>query len=47
MKISETLTQQKFQELLINIYLKGQTSENINHIELIEEIKQQVVSEKR
>ncbi|MBT2699459.1 hypothetical protein J7E79_18910 [Bacillus sp. ISL-40] len=47
MKISVTLTQQKFQELLLNIYLKGQTSENINLIELIEEIKQQVVSEKR
>ncbi|MEY2192760.1 hypothetical protein AB7942_08465 [Neobacillus sp. BF23-41] len=44
MKISETLTQQKFQDILVDIYLKGQKSENINLIELIEEIKQQVIS---
>ncbi|MFK9089953.1 hypothetical protein [Bacillus salipaludis] len=46
MTISGTLTQQKFLEILTKIYLKGQESENINVIELIEEIKQHVVQDK-
>ncbi|MDQ0198782.1 hypothetical protein [Neobacillus ginsengisoli] len=46
MKISETLTPQKFQEILISTYLRGQENESINVTELIEEIKQQVLSNK-
>ncbi len=45
MTISETLSQQKFQEILTNIYLKGQESENIKLIELIEEIKELVLTD--
>lgn len=45
--ISEKLTQQKFQEILINTYLKGQETKNIKVIEIIEEIKQQVLAVKK
>jgi hypothetical protein len=43
MKISETLTQEKFQEILLHAFLKGEKSENIKASELVEEIKQQVL----
>jgi hypothetical protein len=44
--LAETLTKQKFKEILTNIYLKGQESKHISAIELIEEIKKQVMSDK-
>ncbi|MFD0829844.1 hypothetical protein ACT8ZR_30155 [Neobacillus sp. M.A.Huq-85] len=47
MALSETLTQQKFAEILTIIYRKGQDSKNINVTDLIEEIKQQVLSERK
>jgi hypothetical protein len=42
MNISENLTQQKLQEILMNIYIKGQETD-IKVTDLIEEIKQQVM----
>ncbi|WP_180955512.1 MULTISPECIES: hypothetical protein [Bacillus] len=44
MDISEKLTQKSLQEILIKIYMKGQESDKIEVKELIEEIKQQVIS---
>jgi hypothetical protein len=44
MNISEKLTEQKLQQILTNIYVKGQETENITVSDLIEEIKQQVMS---
>lgn len=43
MNISEKLTQKRFQEILFQAYLKGEKSEEIKVVELIEEIKQQVL----
>jgi hypothetical protein len=42
MDISDKLTQQKFLEILIMSYSKGQ--ENIKLVDLIEEIKKEVLS---
>ncbi|MBD1378863.1 hypothetical protein [Metabacillus arenae] len=44
MKISEQLTLKIFQEILIETYLKGEETENIKTMELIEEIKQHILS---
>lgn len=44
MNIAEKLTQQDFQELLIKIYKKGQESKDIEVVDLIEEIKQHIIS---
>lgn len=44
MSISEHLTQQKLQEILINAYLKGTENKNLKVIELVEELKQQVAA---
>jgi hypothetical protein len=46
MKVLEHLTQQKFQKILINAYLKGQKNKQINAKELIEDIKKQVLTNK-
>ncbi|WP_156351200.1 hypothetical protein [Neobacillus vireti] len=46
MALSVSLTEQRLLEIMGKIYIKGQESEKINVIELIEEIKQQVVQEK-
>jgi hypothetical protein len=46
MSMSSLLTQQKFEQILENTFFKVQESEKINIIELIEEIKQQIISEK-
>lgn len=43
MNISDKLTQQQFQEILLNIYKKGQESERIKAIDLVNEIKQQIM----
>lgn len=43
MNISEKLTQQQFQDILINIYKKGQESEGLEATELINDIKQQMM----
>ncbi|MGX2961374.1 hypothetical protein JNUCC23_19270 [Peribacillus sp. JNUCC 23] len=43
MNISEKLTQQQFQDILINIYKKGQESERLEATELINDIKQQMM----
>ena len=43
MSISDKQIQQQFQEILINIYTKGQESERIEAIDLINEIKQQIM----
>lgn len=43
MKISETLTQERFQEILLQAFLKGEESEEIKVSEFIEEIKQKVL----
>ncbi|MBM7651859.1 hypothetical protein JOC76_001314 [Neobacillus cucumis] len=42
--ISDKLTQQKFQEILLNTYLKGTEEKSIKVSDLIEEIKQQVLN---
>ncbi|WP_177177389.1 hypothetical protein [Bacillus sp. MUM 116] len=47
MSLSQSLTQQKFAEILTLIYQKGQDSKNINITDFIEEIKQQVLSERK
>ncbi|MDQ0242569.1 ribulose bisphosphate carboxylase small subunit [Bacillus fengqiuensis] len=44
MNISDKLTQQQFQEILFNIYKKGQESEKMEAAELINEIKRQIMS---
>ncbi len=44
MNISEKLTQQQFQEILMHIYKRGQESKNVEVKCLIEEIKQQLIS---
>jgi hypothetical protein len=41
--ISVKLDQKKFLEILLHVYLVGETSEKINVVDLIEEIKQQVL----
>jgi predicted DNA-binding protein (UPF0251 family) len=46
MKISEVLSQQKLQVILVNIILRVEESENIRVKDLIEEIKWYVSSEK-
>lgn len=43
MSISDKLIQQQFQEILLNIYTKGQESESIEAIDFINEIKQQMM----
>ncbi|WP_179232846.1 hypothetical protein [Paenibacillus rigui] len=43
MKVSE-LTQQEMKEIMLSAYQKGRESENIGVKELIEEIKQQIIS---
>lgn len=43
MLISKKLTQEKLQEILLDIYRKGQEDGNINVIDVIEDIKQQVI----
>jgi hypothetical protein len=45
--ISEYLTQQKLQEILMEIYVKGIETENIQVKDLIEEIKILVLSDSR
>lgn len=47
MAISEHLTQQKLKEIMKNIYIKGIETENIQVIELIEEIKKQVLADSK
>jgi peroxiredoxin len=44
--MASLLTQQKFKQILAKTFFKVQESEKINIIELIEEIKQQIISEK-
>jgi len=44
MKSNEWLTQQHLLEILVKVYKKGQETENISVIELIEDIKQQFLS---
>lgn len=44
MNISEKLTQQNLQEIMKGIYKKGQEAEDINVVEIIEEIKQLVMT---
>jgi hypothetical protein len=47
MAISEHLTQQKLQAIMMNIYVKGIETENIQVKDLIEEIKKQVLAESK
>lgn len=44
MNISEHLSQEKFQEILISVYRKGEEKENLRTIDLINDIKQQLIS---
>ena len=44
MSISEKLTQQKLLEILVTTYIKGQEKEDIQMIDLLEDMKQQVLS---
>ncbi|WP_180230046.1 hypothetical protein [Bacillus sp. AFS073361] len=46
MEGSKLLTQQKFQQLLFNTITMAQENEKIRVKEIIEEIKQQIISEK-
>ncbi|MDQ0975368.1 hypothetical protein QFZ31_005246 [Neobacillus niacini] len=46
MSMTSLLTQQKLEQILVKTFFKVQESEKINIIELIEEIKQQIISEK-
>jgi hypothetical protein len=46
MSLTCVLTQQKFEQILVTTFIKVQESEKINIIELIEDIKQQIISEK-
>lgn len=43
MRISDSLTQQRVQEILMYIYIKGNISKTIDAKEAIEEIKQQIL----
>ena len=43
MNDSEQISQEKFQEILIKIYKKGEETENIRAIDLINDIKQQLM----
>ncbi|NHC43066.1 hypothetical protein G6549_24530 [Bacillus sp. MM2020_1] len=45
MNISDNLTQQKLLEILIETYIRVQEKENLQMFELLEEIKQKVLSE--
>lgn len=45
MKRSRLLTEQQFQQILFKTYIKIQESETIRVIELVEEIKQQIIKE--
>lgn len=47
MAISEHLTQQKFKEIMKNIYVKGIETENIQVKDLIEEIIKQVLADSK
>ena len=47
MEESKFLTQQKFQQILFDAITCVQKNENIRVAEIIEEIKQQIISEKR
>ncbi|MGG0275870.1 hypothetical protein [Bacillus rhizoplanae] len=44
MNISGKLTQQQLQEILMQIYKRGQESKNLEVKHLIEEIKEQLIS---
>ncbi|MCV9884809.1 hypothetical protein [Metabacillus halosaccharovorans] len=44
MKSDKKLTERHLQEILVNVYNKGQETENISVLELIEDIKQQFLS---
>jgi hypothetical protein len=44
MKLAESLSQEKFQEILQLAYLKGQETKTINVKDLIEEIREQLLS---
>ncbi|MGG0237750.1 hypothetical protein [Bacillus rhizoplanae] len=44
MNISGKLTQQQLQEILMQIYKRGQESKNVEVKHLIEEIKEQLIS---
>ena len=44
MNISEQLSQEKFQEILISVYRKGKETEKFRTIDLINDIKQQLIS---
>ena len=44
MNISEKLTEQKLQSILLNVYQKGQETENIKVTDIIEDIKIQLLS---
>ena len=44
MNISEQLSREQFQEMLIRIYQKGEESKNIRTIDFINEIKQQLLA---
>jgi hypothetical protein len=46
MSMTSLLTQQKLEQILVTTFFKVQESEKINIIDLIEEIKQQIISEK-
>ncbi|NWQ39177.1 hypothetical protein MLOOGBEN_00515 [Bacillus sp. EB106-08-02-XG196] len=47
MDISEHLTQQKLQEIMMNIYIKSIEAENVQVKDLIEEIKKQVLADSK
>ncbi|MGG7620216.1 hypothetical protein [Bacillus coreaensis] len=47
MAISEQLTQQKLQAIMMNIYVKGTEAENIQLKDVIEEIKNQVLADSK
>jgi len=44
MNLYGKITEQNLQEILENVYKKGQETENISVLELIEDIKQQFMS---
>jgi hypothetical protein len=45
-ELSKVISQRELQQILLNTILRVQESENIRVIELIEEIKQEILSEK-
>ena len=47
MAILEHLTQQKLKEILMNIYVKGLETEDIQVKDLIEDIKKQVLADSK